>query len=89
MKMIHACPKCRCGCGRDVSNWTLECYPQPPWDAPGLAPRAMGDRCSTHKHCAYRDDDPARCPVCHTLRKCDCVAFRGDGEALVKHLERL
>jgi len=37
-----------------------------PWDTPGLPPRAEQDRCPTHKGlCAYRDDDPARCPVCH------------------------
>ena len=42
-----------------------------PWDPSGVPPRTMGERCARHKHCAYRDDDPARCPLCHaTLGKC-------------------
>jgi hypothetical protein len=44
-----------------------------PWDTPGLPPREQGDRCQHHKHCAYRDDDPARCSLCHaTPKKCSC-----------------
>jgi len=36
------------------------------WDPPGLPPRAENERCARHKGmCAYRDDDPTRCPVCH------------------------
>ena len=23
-------------------------------------------RCANHQHCAYRDDDPERCPQCHS-----------------------
>jgi hypothetical protein len=51
-------------------NWTQQPYPVTPWDTAGLPPRTMGERCSRHKHCAYRDDDPARCPLCHSSR-CD------------------
>jgi hypothetical protein len=46
-------------------NWTQYPFPEAPWDSPGLPPRTMDERCSRHKHCAYRDDDPARCPLCH------------------------
>lgn len=35
------------------------------WDTPGLPPRSRAERCSRHGACAYRDDDPARCPICH------------------------
>jgi hypothetical protein len=42
-----------------------------PWDPPGLAPRTPDERCARHKYCAYRDDDPNRCPVCHsTIKRC-------------------
>lgn len=84
--MLYGNRRCRCGCGEHITNWTQECFPNPPWDAPGLPDRPMGERCAAHKHCAYRDDDPARCPRCHTSRKCDCVSFSGDGEALVRYL---
>jgi hypothetical protein len=37
-----------------------------PWDSPGLPPRAGGDYCVNHGNsCAFRDDDPTRCPWCH------------------------
>lgn len=47
-----------------------------PWDTPGLPPRAPNERCQAHRQgragktgvnvlCQYRDDDPARCPICH------------------------
>ena len=52
-----------------MTNWTETDYPVAPWDTPGLPPRRMGERCAHHSHCAYRDDDPARCPVCHRRRK--------------------
>lgn len=52
-------------------NWTQAPYPVAPWDPPGLPPRTMDERCARHKHCAYRDDDPARCAICHTMvEKC-------------------
>lgn len=67
---------CKCGCGRTVTNWMQDCYPQPKWDTPRLPPRRMHERCANHYGrgpqgidrpplCAYRDDDPARCPICH------------------------
>ena len=53
-------------------NWTQSPFPVAPWDTPGLPPRTMSERCARHKHCAYRDDDPARCPLCHAShRKCN------------------
>ena len=53
-------------------NWADFPYPVAPWDTPGLSPRTMAERCARHKHCAYRDDDPARCPLCHTTNtKCN------------------
>lgn len=66
---------CPCGCGRTVTNWTQECYPQPWWDTPGLPPRKLKDRCRHHRNlCAYRDDDPHRCPRCHTIpERCTCA----------------
>jgi hypothetical protein len=48
-----------------MTNWTEAEYPIAPWDPPGLPPRVMADRCAHHTHCAYRDDDPDRCPHCH------------------------
>jgi len=63
---------CPCGCGKRVTNWTQACYPVPPWDTPGLPPRSMDERCARHDHCAYRDDDPARCPICHTTGHTHC-----------------
>lgn len=65
---------CRCGCGRLVTNWTQECHPQPWWDTPGLPPRRTNERCANHHGiCAYRDDDPYRCPRCHTIpERCTC-----------------
>jgi hypothetical protein len=46
-----------------------------PWDTLGLPPRRFADRCANHPPhsnggvaaggCAFRDDDPARCPYCH------------------------
>lgn len=71
--------RCLCGCGRTVTDWMQDCYPQPKWDTPGLPPRRMHERCANHYGsnsrgtantvrtvlCAYRDDDPARCPQCH------------------------
>lgn len=51
-------------------------YWQPPWDSPGLPPRLTTERCSRHKWCAYRDDDPARCAKCHALpAKCTCDQY--------------
>jgi hypothetical protein len=35
------------------------------WDSPDLPPRTESQRCARHEHCAYRDDDPALCPICH------------------------
>jgi hypothetical protein len=53
-------------------NWTQHEHPVAPWDTAGLPPRAMAERCIRHKHCAYRDDDPARCELCHaTPEKCN------------------
>jgi hypothetical protein len=72
-----------------VSNWTQNPFPVAPWDALGLPPRTLEERCARHKHCAYRDDDPNRCPICHaTPAKCrgehgvmpfDGWGGRGDG----------
>ncbi|MCF8588742.1 hypothetical protein [Gordonia liuliyuniae] len=54
------------------------------WDSPNLEPRDELDRCRWHSGlCAYRDDDAARCPLCHltlTVRRCDCI--RADAEPL-------
>ena len=36
-----------------------------PWDTPGLPFRDDKQRCANHDLCAFRDDDPARCPWCH------------------------
>lgn len=37
-----------------------------PWDPPDLDPVPDQDRCHWHSgNCAYREDDPARCPFCH------------------------
>ena len=37
-----------------------------PWDTKGLVPRTNEERCTYHQNlCAYRDDDPACCPICH------------------------
>jgi hypothetical protein len=37
-----------------------------PWDPPRLAPVPDAERCPHHRGlCAYRADDPARCPRCH------------------------
>jgi len=37
-----------------------------PWDTPGLPARTEDRRCVHHRgQCAYRDDDPNRCPTCH------------------------
>lgn len=52
-----------------------------PWDTPGLPPRAK--RCRYHAQCAFRDDDPSRCPVCHRtwtrIAECDCHACNPNG----------
>ena len=56
-------------------NWTHNPYPVALWDTPGLPPRTMDERCARHKHCAYRDDDPARCPICHAQK---CNGKHGD-----------
>jgi hypothetical protein len=54
-----------------VTNWTTAPFPVAPWDSPGLPPRTITERCARHRHCAYRDDNSARCPLCHaTLTKC-------------------
>ena len=37
-----------------------------PWDTPGLRFRTDEQRCANHENCAFRDDDPARCPWCHS-----------------------
>ena len=44
----------------------------PAWDTPGLPPTET--RCQWHSGlCAYRDDDPARCTLCHASpAKCTC-----------------
>ena len=46
-----------------------------PWDTPGLPPRP--DRCRFYRGlCAYRDDAPARCALCHAAKssgKCVCT----------------
>lgn len=46
--------------------------PDPPdWDSKGLPPIPVTERCATHARpgrdpaCAYRSDDPERCPRCH------------------------
>src|SRR5262245_16445263 len=37
------------------------------WDPPGLEPVPDDQRCPWHYGlCAYRADDPARCPWCHS-----------------------
>lgn len=51
-----------------MANWTLAVFPVAPWDPPDLPPRTLSERCAHHKHCAYRDDDPSRCPKCHSSR---------------------
>ena len=57
-----------------MTNWTQAEHPVAPWDTPGLPPRRMAERCPAHPcdtrppypgGCAYRDDDPNRCPSCH------------------------
>jgi protein-arginine kinase activator protein McsA len=41
-----------------------------PWDPPGLPFRADDQRCANHQsQCAFRDDDPTRCPWCHVTLK--------------------
>lgn len=46
-----------------------------PWDTPGLPETTQ--RCRFHRGlCAYRDDDPARCALCHAANssgKCNCA----------------
>lgn len=64
---------CSDGCGASVAHWGQECAPRAPWDAPGLPPRARDDRCARHPLCAYRDDDPTRCPACHGMANCTCT----------------
>ena len=57
---------CSDGCGRMVASYAQECVPVAPWDTPGLPARSVADRCSQHHGlCAYRDDDPVRCRMCH------------------------
>lgn len=68
--MITGCP---CGCGKSVTNAMMGCFPLLPWDSPGLPPRPKDERCSRHTHCAYRDDDPGRCPNCHGRSNCTCL----------------
>jgi hypothetical protein len=48
-----------------MTNWTMAPFPVAPWDPPDLPPRTMPERCARHRYCAYRDDDPTRCPLCH------------------------
>jgi hypothetical protein len=55
-----------------MTNWTQAEKPIAPWDSPGLPPRRMSERCAHHTHCAYRDDDPNRCPICHRLTALGC-----------------
>lgn len=47
-----------------------------PWDTPGLPDRAPEERCRWHDgHCAYRDDEPRGCTLCHASHasvKCTC-----------------
>lgn len=45
-----------------------------PWDTPGLPARAQEDRCRWHNgYCAYHEDDPTRCCLCHTDNaRCTC-----------------
>lgn len=59
---------CSDGCGRQVRDFTQECYPIAPWDTPGLPKRRMEERCGQHALCAFRDDDPNLCPNCHDKR---------------------
>lgn len=61
-------------------NWTDFPYPAAPWDTPRLPPRTMAERCARHKHCAYRDDDPARCPLCHASHE-ECKGGHGQAPA--------
>lgn len=63
---------CGCGCGRTITNQFQACFPTLPWDQSGAPPRTAKDRCATHSHCAYRDDDPTRCPTCHGSANCTC-----------------
>lgn len=66
---------CSDGCGAQVGHWGQECLPVAPWDPPGLPPRTKADRCARHrKLCAYRDDDPTRCPACHGTTNCTCLS---------------
>lgn len=54
------------------------------WDPPGLAPREKDDRCALHKGgCAYRDDDPDRCPKCHRSWR---VITGWDGQTREEHV---
>jgi hypothetical protein len=57
-------------------NWTDNPYPVATWDTPGLPPRTMTERCARHKHCAYRDDDPALCSLCHASHR-NCNGAHG------------
>jgi len=55
-----------------MTLWTQTRYPVAPWDTPGLPPRRLHQRCATHAQCAYRDDDPNRCPRCHRNSPPEC-----------------
>src|SRR5215471_5607895 len=58
--------------GRPPCDWSLVGDPGSPararraWDTPGLPACTEQERCGRHRGmCAYRDDDPGRCPECH------------------------
>ena len=59
------------------ANYTNTSPSTAPWDTPGLPDRHPDERCRWHSGlCAYRDDDPARCPLCHAAiatGNCTCV----------------
>jgi hypothetical protein len=63
---------CGCGCGKTITNQFQACFPVLPWDQPDAPRRTPEARCATHSHCAYRDDDPNRCSICHGSANCTC-----------------
>lgn len=58
-----------------------------PWDPPGLPFRFEAQRCANHSHCAFRDDDPTRCPWCHV--KLSVIEQRGHSFCLHQQAQHL
>jgi len=49
-----------------VTRPPVQEHPVYSWDPAGLPPRTEAERCALHGGmCAFRDDDPDRCPRCH------------------------